>query len=223
MQVMHTFKCTRPSVGRAAARAATSFPSSVQAIVLRRGGHALKVAAIEEQQTDSSQQEAEQGWLYPDSEAQQEAEALELAQLDSSQEDLLKWMLYLDDEAQEEDLDEMVDYEEMGDEEYEEMLEDVEDMLTAEEVEFRVGDKVVGTVYECDEDGAYVEIGAKSAGFVPLAECSLAKLKSVGAAMDWVTVPRVGCRMQHAAMYFVECTNRCARSQIAEWDHVGAC
>lgn len=55
----------------------------------------------------------------------------------------------------------------------------VEDMMEQADYELKPGDKVVGTVYECDEDGAYVEIGAKSAGFVPLSECSLARLKSV--------------------------------------------
>lgn len=102
----------------------------------------------------------------------------ELEELDAAQEDLLKWMLYLDEEGQEEDLDEMVDYDEYGDEEYAEIFEEVEDMLEESDYDFKVGDKVVGTVYECDEDGAYVEVGAKSAGFVPLNECSLARLKT---------------------------------------------
>jgi hypothetical protein len=57
-------------------------------------------------------------------------------------------------------------------------------MLEQSDYELKPGDKVVGTVYECDEDGAYVEIGAKSAGFVPLSECSLARLKSVRGPAD---------------------------------------
>ena len=73
----------------------------------------------------------------------------------------------------------MVDYDEFGDEEYEELYGAVEEMLQAVDVELKVGDKVVGTVYEVDDDGAYVEIGGKASGFVPLAECSFAKLKTV--------------------------------------------
>ena len=57
-----------------------------------------------------------------------EVEQLELAELDQAQEDLLKWMM-LDDQEQEEDLDEMVDYDEFGDEEYAEIMDEVEEML----------------------------------------------------------------------------------------------
>ena len=96
-----------------------------------------------------------------------------------AQEGLLKWMLFLDSDAQAADLDEMEDPEEVGDEEFEGIYDDVEAMLEEGESSFRVGDKVYGTVYEVDEDGAYVEIGAKTAGFVPLDECSLGKVKSV--------------------------------------------
>lgn len=139
-----------------------------------------KVAAIEEQETEALQPSlAASPLAAPSPEEQALAEELELQELDEAQEDLLKWMLFLDEEAQEEDLDEMVDYDEFGDEEYEEIFEDVEAMMEASDYELKPGDKVVGTVYECDEDGAYVEIGAKSAGFVPLSECSLARLKSV--------------------------------------------
>jgi small subunit ribosomal protein S1 len=90
-------------------------------------------------------------------------------------------MLFWDGAAQEKDLDEMQDYEELTDQpEFDEAFElEVEDMLEkASETNLRPGQKIHGTVYEVDEDGAYVEIGAKSAGFVPVSECSLAKLKS---------------------------------------------
>lgn len=138
---------------------------------------ALKVAAIEEQQTASEEQPAEA--IAPAVSAEAMG-AEDIAELDAAQEDLLKWMLYVPEDAQAQDLEEMVDYDEFADDEYEEVWEEVEDMLQGEEYEYKIGDKVMGTVYECDEDGAYVEIGAKTAGFVPLVECSLAKLKTVG-------------------------------------------
>lgn len=105
---------------------------------------------------------------------------MELAELDSTQEQLLAWMMFTDEKQKEEDLDEMVDYDEFGDEEYEELFEEVEELIEARDEELKVGDKVMGTVYEVDDDGAYVEIGQKASGFVPLAECSFAKLKTVG-------------------------------------------
>lgn len=139
-----------------------------------------KVAAIEEQETAYQQPEDEQAVAAaatPEDPA--ELKELELQHLDAAQEDLLKWMLYVDEDAQEEDLDEMVDFEDLGDEEYEEIWEEVEDMLESNDYDFKCGDKVLGFVHEVDDDGAYVEIGAKAAGFVPLSECSLAKLKTV--------------------------------------------
>jgi hypothetical protein len=105
-----------------------------------------------------------------------------IEELDAAQEELLSWMLFWDGAAQEKDLDEMQDYEELTDQpEFDEAFElEVEDMLEkASDINLRPGEKIDGTVYEVDEDGAYVEIGAKSAGFVPVHECSLAKLKSV--------------------------------------------
>jgi small subunit ribosomal protein S1 len=104
-----------------------------------------------------------------------------IEELDAAQEELLSWMLFWDNAAQEKDLDEMQDYEELTDNipEDPQLEEEIEAMIDeASEVNLRPGEKVMGTVYEVDEDGAYVEIGAKSAGFVPLAECSLARLKS---------------------------------------------
>jgi small subunit ribosomal protein S1 len=106
------------------------------------------------------------------------ARELELEELDSAQEHLLNWMMRSEEE-QEQDLDEMVDYDEFGDEEYEEMFEEVQELLETSDAELKVGDKVVGAVYEVDEDGAYVEIGQKYSGFVPLSECSFARLKTV--------------------------------------------
>lgn len=107
-----------------------------------------------------------------------EAEEYDLEELDDAQEQLLKWMLYTDEEAQEEDLDEMVDYDELGAEEYEDIMEEMEDLITTYDYDFQLGNKVMGTVMEVDEDGAYIEIGAKCTAYVPLHECSFAKLKS---------------------------------------------
>jgi len=147
-----------------------------------------RVAAIEEQQpqvadpAEAAAATAEvKPHLAPISAA--EMEELQIAELDSAQEQLLSWMMNVDEAGQEEELDEMVDYDEFGDEEYEELYEDVEEMLSANEgnMQLKVADKVMGTVYELDDDGAYVEIGQKASGFVPLSECSFAKLKSVSA------------------------------------------
>ncbi len=139
-----------------------------------------KVAAIEEQQT--FEQPAEEVAAVAAAEAEVDEVEQELDELDASQEELIKWMLFLDNDAQDADLDEMVDYDEYADDEYEQLFEEVEDIMQREDYDFKVGDKVMGTVYEVDENGAYVEIGAKTAGFVPLVECSLAKLKTVGMA-----------------------------------------
>lgn len=106
---------------------------------------------------------------------------LAVAELDSAQEDLLKWMLFLDGEEQEADLEagENADEDGDGDAEFADLYDEVEQRLDEAGAAFKVGEKVFGTVYEVDEDGAYVEIGAKTAGFVPLTECSLGRLKSV--------------------------------------------
>lgn len=157
-----------------AARAQPVFRKAVFSSTARR--HIGRVAAAEEQETAYQQPEGEQPQVTAAD--QTDSRQYELEELDAAQEDLLKWMLYLDKEEQQEDLDEMVDYSEFADGEFEEIYEDVEDMYEQANYRFKPGDKIVGTVYEVDEDGAYVEIGAKSAGFVPLSECSLAKLKS---------------------------------------------
>ncbi|GFH29480.1 ribosomal protein S1 homologue [Haematococcus lacustris] len=87
-------------------------------------------------------------------------------------------MMFTEEAQQEEELDEMVDYDEFGDEEYAELFEEVDQMVDAEQQMLKVGDKVKGVVYAVDDDGAYVEIGDKASGFVPLEECSFAKLKT---------------------------------------------
>ena len=137
-----------------------------------------RVAAVEPAtfQPDGTAAASGGGHSLVDAEQEQQ---LAVQELDMAQEGLLKWMLFLDSDAQAADLDEMEDPEEVGDEEFEGIYDDVEAMLEEGESSFRVGDKVYGTVYEVDEDGAYVEIGAKTAGFVPLDECSLGKVKSV--------------------------------------------
>jgi hypothetical protein len=142
-------------------------------------GRRLRVAAIEQPSTYQPEQPEEA--VVSAAHDPAELEQLAVAQLDEAQENLLKWMLFLDSDAQEADLDEMVDQEDVGDEEFEDLYDEVEGMLEETEASFKVGDKVYGTVYEVDDDGAYVEIGAKTAGFVPLVECALGKLKSVRA------------------------------------------
>lgn len=104
---------------------------------------------------------------------------LELEELDSAQEQVLSWLVSHTEAEQEEDLDEMVDYDEFGDEEYEDLVEEVERLVHTSGTPLSIGDRVVGTVYEVDDEGAYVDIGQKASGFVPLAECSFAKLKTV--------------------------------------------
>mmetsp|Transcript_30144 Transcript_30144/g.66828 ORF Transcript_30144/g.66828 Transcript_30144/m.66828 type:complete len:438 (-) Transcript_30144:933-2246(-) len=146
------------------------------------GSFKLRIAAIDEQQTSFELPKDDASAAQPASTLLAEidpaqAQELELEELDREQEKLLNWM-YLPEDAQEEDLDEMIDYDEMGDEEYADLYQEVEQLYDAADVELKVGDKVVGTVYEVDEDGAYVEIGEKASGFVPLTECSFAKLKT---------------------------------------------
>jgi hypothetical protein len=138
------------------------------------------VAAIEEQETTYQPELSNAAVSSPQPDVAEKNYKIE--ELDAAQEELLSWMLFWDGAAQEKDLDEMQDYEELADQaQFDEAFElEVEDMLeAASETNLRPGQKVLGTVYEVDEDGAYVEIGAKSAGFVPLSECSLARLKSV--------------------------------------------
>ena len=119
--------------------------------------------------------------VHADEDDQALVHELELEELDAVQEQMIQWMA-MEEEQQEEDLDEMVDYDEFGDEEYaEELFDEVDNMIEASNVELKIGDKVVGTVYEIDEDGAYVEVGHKYSGFVPLSECSFARLKTVRA------------------------------------------
>ncbi|KXZ42870.1 hypothetical protein GPECTOR_113g282 [Gonium pectorale] len=145
----------------------------------------LRVAAIDEPQTSFQGDEQPESALEPVAAPVEDilyvdpavAEELELQELDQAQEDLLKWMM-LDEEEQEADLDEMVDYDEFGDEEYADMHEEVEEMLEAVDYQFKVGDRVTGTVIEVDDDGAYVEIGAKAIAFCPVTECSFARLKT---------------------------------------------
>jgi hypothetical protein len=59
-------------------------------------------------------------------------------------------------------------------------LYDEVDALTTEfDVTINPKDRLYGTVYRVTEDGAYVELTGKSSGYVPLSECSVAKLSSV--------------------------------------------
>lgn len=160
----------------------------------------LRVAALEQPATSAA--EVQQPEVQPLAISGQpavsgsELEELEMLELDAAQEQLLSWMIHTDEASQEADLDEMVDYDEFGDEEYEELMEEVEQALDAADTNLQVGDKVFGLIYEVDDDGAYVEIGEKGSGFIPLSECSIAKLKTplealrVGMKREMVVVQR---------------------------------
>lgn len=50
-----------------------------------------------------------------------------------------------------------------------------EQLLGKYEFRFRVGDKVTGTVFRVENNGLYVDIGAKSSAFCPVAELTLQK------------------------------------------------
>lgn len=165
------------------ARTTSTAPALRSCVPSRR--HIGRVAAVEEQETAFEPELSNAAVGVPATDVPEKNYKIE--ELDAAQEELLSWMLFWDGAAQEKDLDEMQDYEELSDQaQFDEAFElEVEDMLeTASETNLRPGQKVLGTVYEVDEDGAYVEIGAKSAGFVPLSECSLARLKSVSATLS---------------------------------------
>jgi small subunit ribosomal protein S1 len=49
---------------------------------------------------------------------------------------------------------------------------------------FRVGEKVTGTVLMTQNKGIYVDIGAKSAAFCPVAECGMGKVARVSPALE---------------------------------------
>lgn len=156
--------------------------------------HIGRVAAVEQQETSYQPELGVPAVNSPATDVPEKDYRIE--ELDAAQEELLSWMLFWDGAAQEKDLDEMQDYEELTDQpEFDEAFElEVEDMLEkASETNLRPGQKIHGTVYEVDEDGAYVEIGAKSAGFVPVSECSLAKLKSVSRGLDWAARDTCWC------------------------------
>lgn len=53
-------------------------------------------------------------------------------------------------------------------------------LLSNYDFKFSVGDKVVGNCFNVDQRGAYIDIGAKAAAFLPMAEASLAKVEKMG-------------------------------------------
>ncbi|KAJ9510236.1 hypothetical protein QJQ45_015719, partial [Haematococcus lacustris] len=171
---------------------------TVRRLTAARCRFVTRVAAIEEQ-TNAPEPSIPGSEDVLDSPEQPVAEGLpdlELAELDAAQEQLLSWMMFTEEAQQEEELDEMVDYDEFVDDEYAELFEEVEQMVDGEQLELKVGDKVKGVVYAVDGDGAYVEIGDKASGFVPLEECSFAKLKTplevvrVGMEREFVVIER---------------------------------
>ena len=54
-----------------------------------------------------------------------------------------------------------------------------EELIKQSDFDFKQGDVVSGTVFEVDQKGAYVDIGAKSAAFCPTAEVTLCKIQRV--------------------------------------------
>mmetsp|Transcript_14545 Transcript_14545/g.31160 ORF Transcript_14545/g.31160 Transcript_14545/m.31160 type:complete len:384 (-) Transcript_14545:249-1400(-) len=52
-------------------------------------------------------------------------------------------------------------------------------LLEQYDFKFNVGDKIVGNVFNIDQRGAYVDIGAKAAAFLPTSEASLAPISKV--------------------------------------------
>jgi small subunit ribosomal protein S1 len=58
--------------------------------------------------------------------------------------------------------------------------EDFSRLLEQYDFKFNVGDKIVGNVFNIDQRGAYVDIGAKAAAFLPTSEASLAPISKVG-------------------------------------------
>ena len=79
-----------------------------------------------------------------------------------------------DNDFEEEDMDEDV-AEDVA------LYDEVDALTSAFDVTINPKDRVYGTVYRITEDGAYVELSGKSSGYVPLSECSVAKLSSVRA------------------------------------------
>lgn len=178
-------------------------------------GRRVRVAAIE-QPLDSAYSEPESSALSELSSGDAAVdEGVQLQQLDEAQEGLLKWMLFLDGEDQAADLEADLDADEVADrpdDEFAAILDEVEGLLEEGEGSFKPGDKVFGTVYEVDEDGAYVEIGSKTAGFVPLVECSLGRLKSVRGARGLGSPPlRWGGARSARARARAASPRRCSR------------
>ena len=56
---------------------------------------------------------------------------------------------------------------------------DFEKLLEKYDFNYKVGDKVTGTVFKIDNRGAYVDVGAKSSAFVPNGECSVVQIDAV--------------------------------------------
>lgn len=56
-----------------------------------------------------------------------------------------------------------------------------DELMDSFDFTFKQGDVVSGTVFEIDQKGAYVDIGAKAAAFCPTAEASLCKIARVRA------------------------------------------
>mmetsp|Transcript_16374 Transcript_16374/g.31432 ORF Transcript_16374/g.31432 Transcript_16374/m.31432 type:complete len:380 (+) Transcript_16374:98-1237(+) len=55
----------------------------------------------------------------------------------------------------------------------------LEDLLSKYDFKFSVGDKVVGSVFNVEQRGAYIDVGAKAAAFLPAEEASLAKVERI--------------------------------------------
>jgi small subunit ribosomal protein S1 len=152
-----------------------------RALIVKTSAAAVEAAPIGNEQGSEQLQQQTMATVAPADDAALLADT-ELTELDAAAEQALGWLLSHSEKEQEADLDEMMDYDTLDDGEYsEEVFSAVGAMINGSYSDIRVGDRVVGTVYEVDEAGAYVELGEKASGFVPLAECSFAKLKTVRA------------------------------------------
>lgn len=69
-----------------------------------------------------------------------------------------------------------------------------EDLIKGTDFSFKQGDVVAGTVFEIDQKGAYVDIGAKSAAFCPTAEVSLCKVSRVRGSGRVLAIAMCCCR-----------------------------
>ena len=70
------------------------------------------------------------------------------------------------------------------------LYDDFTELLDQYDHNFKRGDMITGTVFRADEKGAYIDIGAKTAGYCSSAECSLSPdVKVRGSLLSPLTCP----------------------------------